>query len=103
MAARDFSPLQPGTTRAVCQQRRPKLSACYRTLVTVLIASLGALIGLQLRAWNGTVNADAIIYIALCALYAKGDLSAPANRYWSPLYPLLLRAAFGQPGARCSI
>jgi len=60
----------------------------------VLVATLVLLVGLQLRRWNGAVNADGISYLELAAQYARGDLSAAANGYWSPLYPILLGVAF---------
>jgi DNA-binding MarR family transcriptional regulator len=88
-------PLYPGTPRrAVVRQRAEIRSRGVALLTTVLLTSLVLLIGLQIRAWNGSVNADGISYIELGAQYARGDLSALTNGYWSPLYPILLGIAF---------
>jgi len=91
----DIVPLYPGTPRgAVVRQRAEITSRGVALLATVLLTTLVLLIGLQIRAWNGSVNADGISYLELGAQYARGDLSALANGYWSPLYPILLGIAF---------
>jgi hypothetical protein len=61
--------------------------------VSAFVAFVLALALLQLRGWNGLVNADGVSYLDLAVQCAHGDLSAVANGYWSPLYPTLLGAA----------
>jgi hypothetical protein len=96
----DIVPLYPGTPRrAIVRQRAEITSRGVALLATVLLTTLGLLIGLQIRAWNGSVNADGISYMELAAQYARGDLSALANGYWSPLYPVLLGITFRMAGA----
>jgi len=91
----DIVPLYPGTSRrAAVRQRAEITSRGVALLATVLFTTLVLLVGLQIRAWNGSVNADGISYIELGAQYARGDLSSLANGYWSPLYPILLGIAF---------
>jgi len=63
-------------------------------VATVLLTAFVLLVGLQIRAWNGSVSADGISYMELGRQYARGDLSALANGYWSPFYPVLLGIAF---------
>ena len=95
MGTSDIVPLYPGTSeRAVARQRAETTSRGVALLATALLTTLVLLIGLQIRAWNGSVNADGISYMELGAQYARGDLSALANGYWSPLYPFLLGIAF---------
>ncbi|HEX7980949.1 MAG TPA: hypothetical protein VF461_20245 [Gemmatimonadaceae bacterium] len=68
------------------RQRAPILLALLLVLVTVALALL------QCGAWDGTVNGDGVSYLDLARLYSHGRLSALANGYWSPLYPMLLAA-----------
>jgi len=90
----DIVPLYPGTCRrAVGEQRAATRSRGVAALAATSLTTLVLLVGLQIRAWNGAVNADGISYIELAAKYARGDLSALANGYWSPLYPVLLGIA----------
>lgn len=67
--------------------RNARVLAASAFLVCVLALAL-----LQIRGWNGAVNADGVSYLDLAAQYAHGDLGAVANGYWSPLYPMLLGA-----------
>jgi 4-amino-4-deoxy-L-arabinose transferase-like glycosyltransferase len=91
----DIVPLHPGTSRrADVRQRAQSTSRGVAPLAALLLVTLVLLVGLQIRAWNGSVNADGISYIELGGQYARGDLSALANGYWSPLYPILLGVAF---------
>jgi len=91
----DLVPLHPESTGKALVQRRPTVaSRRVAVLATALLTALAFLIALQIRAWSGAVNADGISYMELGAQYARGDLSALANGYWSPLYPLLLGIAF---------
>lgn len=62
----------------------PHLISAALTVCVLLLAAL------QIRAWNGAVNADGISYLELASQYARGDWSSVANGYWSPLYPILL-------------
>jgi hypothetical protein len=74
----------------------PASTRTTRVVATALSAFLGCVLVLallQLRGWNGLVNADGISYLDLAVQYAHGDFSAAANGYWSPLYPTLLGAA----------
>ncbi|MFL5619939.1 MAG: hypothetical protein ACJ79A_16280 [Gemmatimonadaceae bacterium] len=66
----------------------------WRAFFTLgLLAVVLSLALLQCRAWNALPNADGISYLELAARYARGDATAVANGYWSPLYPALLGAA----------
>lgn len=95
MGTNDIVPLYPGAPgRAAVRQRAEIASRGVALLATVLLTTLVLLIGLQIRAWNGSVNADGISYIELGAQYARGDLSTLANGHWSLLYPILLGIAF---------
>ena len=95
MGTSDIVPLYPGTPRrAAVRQRAENASRGVALLATVLLTTFVLLIGRQIRAWNGSVNADGVSCIELGAQYARGDLSALANGRWSPLYPILLGIAF---------
>jgi hypothetical protein len=74
------------------RQRAPILLALLLVLVTVALALL------QCGAWDGTVNGDGVSYLDLARLYSHGRLSALANGYWSPLYPMLLASAMRATG-----
>jgi hypothetical protein len=71
----------------------------WRSLVPIpLVLATVALAVLQCGGWDGTVNGDGVSYLDLAAQYARGDLGALANGYWSPLYPMLLGAALRLAG-----
>ncbi|HEX7941501.1 MAG TPA: hypothetical protein VF488_06830 [Gemmatimonadaceae bacterium] len=72
--------------------RAPILLALLLAVATVALALL------QCGAWDGSVNGDGVSYLDLARLYSHGQLSALANGYWSPLYPMLLAAAMRVTG-----
>ena len=74
------------------RQRTPILLALLLVLVTAVLAMV------QCGGWDGTVNGDGVSYLDLARLYSHGRLSALANGYWSPLYPMLLAAAMRATG-----
>lgn len=74
------------------RQRAPILLVLLLVLVTVALALL------QCGGWDGTVNGDGVSYLDLARLYSHGQLSALANGYWSPLYPMLLATAMRATG-----
>jgi len=74
------------------RQRAPILLALLLVLVTVALALL------QCGGWDGIVNGDGVSYLDLARLYSHGRLSALANGYWSPLYPMLLGIALRAGG-----
>jgi hypothetical protein len=95
VAVSDLVPLHPESNGSALVQRRATVaSRRVAVLAMALLTALALLIALQIWAWSGAVNADGISYMELGAQYARGDLSALANGYWSPLYPLLLGIAF---------
>lgn len=85
--------MQLESSRSVVGERASPV--VVTAVVGAFLACVLALAFLQLRAWNGLVNADGVSYLDLAVQYAHGDLSAVANGYWSPLYPMLLGAALG--------
>src|SRR3954469_3957047 len=86
MPLADPSPTMPSTMR-------------WRTLVPIpLVLLTVALALLQCGGWDGAVNGDGISYLDLAAQYARGDLGALANGYWSPLYPMVLGGALRLAG-----
>jgi hypothetical protein len=70
-----------------------------RSIARGAALSLGGIIVvlavLQLRGWSGDVNADGVSYLDLAGRYARGELGAISNGYWSPLYPMLLGGVLG--------
>lgn len=71
----------------------------WRPLVPIpLVLVTVALAVLQCVGWDGTVNGDGVSYLDLASQYARGDFSALANGYWSPLYPMLVGGAFRLAG-----
>ena len=71
----------------------------WRTLAPIpLVLLTVALALLQCGGWDGTMNGDGVSYLDLAAQYARGDLSALANGYWSPLYPMLIGGALRLAG-----
>lgn len=71
----------------------------WRRLAPIPLVLLTAtLAALQCGGWDGALNSDGVSYLDLASQYARGDLGALANGYWSPLYPMLLGGALRLAG-----
>ncbi len=69
----------------------PRLPGRVRRIALVVTFGLGALDAWFFRQWN--LDYDGISYYDLARAVPNQGVSAVVNGYWSPLYPLTLRAA----------